>query len=45
MVDETLMDFAKAFDIIPYKQFVNKLAAYNLAHGLLDWFKDYLSNR
>ena len=41
-VDEILLDFAKAFDLLPHKRLFQKLAAYGVAGGLLEWFKDYL---
>ena len=44
-VDEIMLDFAKAFDLVPHKRLVHKLAAYGVADDLLEWFKDYLSNR
>ena len=39
------MDFDKFFDLVPQKRLVHKLAAYGVTDGLLEWFKDNISNR
>ena len=39
------IDFSKAFDTVPHQILINKLRHYGIRGKVLDWFKDYLSNR
>ncbi|MEE4246980.1 MAG: reverse transcriptase family protein [Kangiellaceae bacterium] len=45
-VDVIYLDFSKAFDSVSHSLFLFKLEHfYGISGSLLDWFKDYLSNR
>ena len=44
-VDEVLLDFAKAFDLVSHRRLLHKLAGYGVSHDILFWFEDFLSNR
>jgi len=44
-VDEVLLDFAKAFDLVPHRRLLHKLAGYGVSREILSWFEDFLSNR
>lgn len=39
------LDMKKAFDRVPHKGLLTKLAAFGVADQLLSWFSSYLSNR
>ena len=38
-------DFAKAFDSVPHQRLLMKLRSYGLDSYILDWIKDFLTNR
>jgi hypothetical protein len=40
-----LLDFAKAFDLVPHEELILKIRAYGFAGELLNWLIDFLSNR
>jgi hypothetical protein len=40
-----LLDFAKAFDMVPHEELIFKLHAYGITGKLLEWIKAFLSNR
>jgi hypothetical protein len=44
-VDVVFIDFAKAFDTVPHKRLMHKLAAYGIKGSLLDWVCSFLNNR
>ena len=44
-VDLVYLDFAKAFDTVPHKRRLLKLAAYGIDDQLCAWVKDFLTNR
>lgn len=44
-IDTILLDFSKAFDKVPYQRLFAKLAYYGIRGKLLDWAKDFLSDR
>ena len=44
-LDEILLDFSKAFDLVPHHRLVHKLRGYGFSEELVDWVKDYLSFR
>ena len=44
-IDTILLDFSKAFDKVPHQRLLVKLAYYGMQGMLLDWVKDFLSNR
>ena len=44
-IDTILLDFSKAFDKVPHQCLLVKLAYYGIQGMLLDWVKDFLSNR
>ena len=44
-VDEVLLDFAKAFDLVPHRRLLHKNAGYGVSYDILSWFEDFLSNR
>ena len=39
------IDFAKAFDLVNHSVPLNKLYKYGIRGSLLDWCRDYLTNR
>ena len=45
VVDCIYLDFAKAFDTVPYKRLLNKLKAYGITGNLLNWTEAFLSDR
>ena len=44
-VDAVYLDFRKAFDTVPHKRLLNKLYGYGIRGELLQWVRDFLSNR
>ena len=44
-IDAILLDFSKAFDKVPHQRLIAKLAYYGIHGTLLDWVKDFLTNR
>ena len=44
-VDVVVMDFAKAFDKVPYKRLVGKLHYYGIQGSILAWIEDFLTGR
>ena len=44
-VDLVYLDFAKAFDTVPYKRLLVKLEAYGIDDQLCAWVRDFLSDR
>ena len=45
VVDAIYLDFEKAFDTVPHRRLLEKLKAYGINGDVLEWVKDYLSNR
>ena len=45
VVDIVFLDFAKAFDKVPYNRLVSKLMALGIRGNLLCWIKDFLKDR
>ena len=44
-IDAILLDFAKAFDKIPHKHLLSKLAFYGIIKNTKTWVKSFLSQR
>ena len=44
-LDIIYLDFRKAFDSVPHKRLLIKLAAYGIDGALLKWIENFLSNR
>ena len=44
-VDAIYLDFRKAFDAVPHLRLINKLYGYGIRGQLLEWIKDFLSER
>lgn len=44
-IDLVLLDFAKAFDIVPHGRLLLKISKYGLKGRVLGWIKAFLSNR
>jgi hypothetical protein len=44
-VDVAFMDFAKAFDLVPYKRLLHKLSSYGICGSLLNWIRSFLNKR
>ncbi|XP_065672076.1 uncharacterized protein LOC136089905 [Hydra vulgaris] len=44
-VDVVYLDFSKAFDTISHNLLIIKLKTYGIVGDLLDWIKDFLTNR
>ena len=44
-IDAILLDFAKAFDKVPHKRLLSKLAFYGITGNTQNWIKSFLSNR
>ena len=45
IIDAIYMDFQKAFDKVPHKRLVSKLAKYGIDENTAKWIEDFLSNR
>ena len=43
--DIIYIDFSKAFDRVPHQRLLNKLKAYKIDGKILDWIKNFLSDR
>ena len=43
--DVIYLDFQKAFDSVPHRRLISKLSAYQVDAGLVDWIKEYLTDR
>ena len=43
--DLAIMDFSKAFDVVPHKGLLEKLQYYDIKSNCLDWSEDFLKNR
>ena len=43
--DSVLLDFSKAFDKVSHRLILHRLAYYGIKHEVLNWIKDFLSNR
>ena len=44
-VDAIYLDFQKAFDTVPHKRLIHKLPGYGIEDNVLNWIKDFLSDR
>lgn len=44
-VDVVYLDFARAFDKVPHRKLLKKLASYGIGGKLLDWISDWLYKR
>ena len=44
-VDNVYLDFTKAFDKVPHKRLLTKLAAYGINGKILSWIENFLNNR
>ena len=44
-IDAIFLDFSKAFDKVPYNRLFLKLSHYGIQGTLLEWIKDFLTNR
>lgn len=44
-LDIIYLDFSKAFDTVPHTRLLNKLKAYGIDGKILDWIKNFLTNR
>jgi len=44
-VDVVFIDFAKAFDLVDHTIFLTKLYQYGVRGSLLEWCRDYLTDR
>ena len=44
-VDVILLDFAKAFDIVPHRRLLTKLRAYGFDGLILKWIEAFLKDR
>ena len=43
--DAIYLDLSKAFDTVPHLRLVNKLRGYGIGGNLLEWIKDFLTDR
>ena len=41
-VDEILLDFAKAFDLVPHRRLIHKIRGYGVTDEMAKWFEDFL---
>ena len=44
-VDAIYLDFQKAFDSVPHKRLIQKLAAYGVTEKILRWIETFLTDR
>ena len=44
-IDAFLMDFSKAFDMVPHNSLLFKLSGYGIQDKTLDWIESFLSDR
>ncbi len=44
-IDIAVMDFSKAFDVVPHKRLLTKLEYYGIQGNILSWIEDFLSDR
>ena len=44
-MDAIYMDFKKAFDSVPHERLLIKLRGYGIRGNILEWIRDFLSNR
>ena len=44
-IDTILLDFSKVFDKVPHQRLFLKLAYYGIRGPILEWIKDFLTNR
>jgi len=44
-VDVVFLDFAKAFDKVPYKRLLQKLENHGIEGKLINWITEWLTNR
>ena len=44
-IDIAVMDFSKAFDIVPHRRLLYKLSYYGIRDNTLSWIESFLSNR
>ena len=44
-IDMIILDFAKAFDKVPHNRLIAKLSHYGLHTNVINWIKDFLSDR
>ena len=44
-MDEILMDFAKAFDLVPHRRLVQKLRAYGVTDGISNRLEDQFERK
>ena len=44
-IDVAYLDFRKAFDLVSHEHLIYKLTKYGIKGKILNWIKDYLSNR
>ena len=44
-IDVVHMDFEKAFDKVPHNRLLSKLKAYKLHNTIIEWIKNFLTDR
>ena len=44
-IEAVYMDFQKAFDTVPHRRLISKLQSYGISGKLLNWLRDFLTNR
>ena len=44
-IDAVIMDFSKAFDMVPHNSLLVKLSGYSIQDKTLDWIGSFLSDR
>ena len=45
VIDTIYLDFAKAFDTVPHRRLIGKLAAYGISGNVLKWIEGFLHQR